>query len=197
VKRYALVRGLAAQQNCETLDSTQRNFVVIVRPTAKLRRLLPLSVSDEPESDTALGDWYVNRLVVDRRPLLLCVSSRSLLAVLVPARDVRRLPNRLGEIVSQRLARLGVARPLVDAELEAMQVAHVAKTADRSVVGVMVDFAKMLPHTLPLGFSDHVGLMEAEEFLWENPCYAGKTDRDVVFPGRDTPDLLRARWGSV
>lgn len=171
--------------------------MVIVRPTAKLRKLLPLSTLAEPASDTALGDWYVNRVVVDRRPLVLCVSSESLLAALVPARNVRSLPNRLGEIVGQRLSRLGVARPLVDAELEAMQATHLAKTSDRSVLGVMVDFAKMLPHALPVGFSDHSGLMEAEEFLWGNPCYAGKSDRDVVFPRMRAPDLLRARWSAV
>jgi len=28
-------------------------------------------------SDTALGDWYVNRLIVDRQPLLLLVSAAS------------------------------------------------------------------------------------------------------------------------
>jgi hypothetical protein len=179
------------------LDSTKRNVVVIVRPTGKLRKLLPVSAADDPKSDAALGDWYVNRTVVDRRPLLLCVSSKSLFSVLVPARDVRRLPDRLGEIVGQRLARLGVARPLIDAELETMQVAHLAKTSDRSVLGVMVDFAKMLPHVLPVGSSDHAGLMAAEEFLWETPCYAGKSDREVVFPRKKAPDLLRARWGAV
>ena len=36
----------------------------------KLARALPVSAGTVPESTTALGDWYVNRLVVDRRPLL-------------------------------------------------------------------------------------------------------------------------------
>jgi hypothetical protein len=49
--------------------------MVVLRPTRKLFRDLPPSSELTAESDTALGDWYVNRLVVDRRPLLLLVSS--------------------------------------------------------------------------------------------------------------------------
>jgi hypothetical protein len=166
--------------------------VVILRPTSKLRKSLPVAPVDGVQSDTALGDWYVNRIVVDRRPLLLLVSSTSLLALLIPARDVRDLPRRLAESVGQRLARLGVPRRLVDAELQAMSSVQIAKTADRSVLGIMVDFAKMLPYALAAGFSDHAGLMEAEEFLWDNPCFAGSPD--VVFPRRRAPDLLSSRW---
>lgn len=46
-------------------------MTVTLRRTQKLARALPLSSESPPPPDTALGDWYVNRLVVDRRPLLL------------------------------------------------------------------------------------------------------------------------------
>ncbi len=167
--------------------------MVILRPTRKLRTPLPVSSDPEPQSDTALGDWYVNRVVIYRRPLLLLVSSASLLAVLIPARDVRTLPNRLAEIIAQRLARLGVPRKPVDAELEAMTPLHVAPPSDRSVLGIMVDYAKMLPAFLEPGFSDHSGLMGAEELLWNNPCHAGKAAEFVVFPRKKTSELLLAR----
>jgi hypothetical protein len=72
--------------------------MVVIRPTQKLRSALPATQPVEP-SDTALGDWYVNRLVVDRRPLLLLVSSESLLPVLVPATHVRELPQHLEDLV--------------------------------------------------------------------------------------------------
>ena len=167
--------------------------MVILRPTRKLRTPLPVSLDPEPQSDTALGDWYVNRVMIHRRPLLLLVNSASLLAVLTPARDVRTLPARLAEIVVQRLARLGVPRKLIDAELETMIPFHVARTSDRSVVGIMVDYAKMLPAFLEPGFSDHSGLMEAEELLWDKPCHAGKPAQFVVFPRRKTLELLQDR----
>jgi hypothetical protein len=168
--------------------------VVILRPTTKLRKYLPVGPVDGAESDTALGDWYVNRVVVDRRPLLLLVSSTSLLAVVVPARNVRELPGRIAELVGQRLGRLGVPRRLIDAELRAMAPVRLAKTENRSVLGIMVDFAKMLPHTSHRDLSDRSHLMETEEFLWGNPCFAGKSAEEVVFPRKRAPDLLRRRW---
>jgi hypothetical protein len=89
--------------------------MVVLRPTRKLRTALPVT-EVTGTSDTALGDWYVNRIVVDRQPLLLLVSSASLLAMLVPARDVRGLPERLADIVANRLARPGVATSRIEAE---------------------------------------------------------------------------------
>jgi hypothetical protein len=52
--------------------------MVVLRPTQKLQRALPVTAAKDVESDTALGDWYLNRLVVDRRPLLLLVSRKGL-----------------------------------------------------------------------------------------------------------------------
>jgi hypothetical protein len=69
-------------------------LMVILRPTQKLRALLATGQPAPGGSDTALGDWYVNRLVVDRQPLLILVSSTSLLPLLVPARDVQGLAGR-------------------------------------------------------------------------------------------------------
>ncbi len=79
--------------------------MVTLRVTRRLQDVLPISGTGR-SPETALGDWYVNRLVVDRRPLLLFVSSASLLPMLVPARDVRELPERLAGLVKARLSRL-------------------------------------------------------------------------------------------
>jgi hypothetical protein len=171
--------------------------MVILRPTVRLRKHLPLSTDSDATSGTALGDWYVNRIVVDRRPLLLLVSSTSLLAALVPARDVRRFPERLGDVVAQRLGRLGVSKSLIDAELGAMTEVGIAKTVDRSVLGITVDYAGMLRYMLDPGFAEHEGLMEAEELLWENPCHAGRSFDQVVFPRKKAPEVLKARWAAV
>jgi uncharacterized protein DUF6933 len=56
--------------------------MVILRATKKLSSALPASHTVPTCSDTALGDWHVNRIVVDRRPLLLLVRSTSLLPLL-------------------------------------------------------------------------------------------------------------------
>ena len=81
--------------------------MVVLRPTKKLARAL-VATGGSAQSDTVLGDWYVNRVVVDRRPLLLLVCSASLLAIVEPARDVRALPRRLAALAEARLRRLGV-----------------------------------------------------------------------------------------
>lgn len=170
--------------------------MVVLRRTRKLERLLPVSASPPAPSDTALGDWYVNRLTVDRQPLLLLVSSRSLLPILLPARDVRSLPDRLSDIVAARLRRLGVAAFLVGAELRAMEAVAVSVTTDRSVVGIMVDFAKSIPFHLEPGGWDETTLPFIEARLAETPCHAGRRFEDVVFPERKAPALLLARWGA-
>ena len=170
--------------------------MLILRPTRKLRSRLPVRANDPGSSDNALGDWYVNRIVIHRRPLLLLVPSKSLLAVLAPARDVRGLPLHLPDLVAQRLGRLGIAASVIDAELRSMEPVELAKTVDRSVLGIMVDYAKMLWYDLDPGFSEGVDLQEAEELLWDNPCYAGRSFEEVVWPRKKTAALLLARWSA-
>jgi hypothetical protein len=91
--------------------------MVVLRATKKVLSKLSAEPGRVAASDTALGDWYVNRLVVDRQPLLLLVSACSLLSLLLPARDVRTLPGRLPTLVATRLQRLGIAAALIDAEV--------------------------------------------------------------------------------
>lgn len=167
--------------------------MVILRATRKLHESLPPG-PDPGQSDTALGDWYMNRLVVDRRPLLLLVSSRSLLPRLLPARDVRSLPSRLPEVVAARLRRLGIASATIDAEIGAMVPVVVASTVDRSVLGIMVDFGKAVPcHLEPAGWDDGT-LPFVEAQLAETPCYAGRSFEETVFPDDRAPALPASRW---
>ena len=78
-------------------------MTVILRRTEKLADVLPISAGVPVESDTGLGDWYVNRIVHDRKPLLLLVSAITLLPILILARNVRALPTQLPELVRRRL----------------------------------------------------------------------------------------------
>lgn len=168
--------------------------MVVLRATKKVLSQLSTAPSAVAPSDTALGDWYINRLVVDRQPLLLLVSSRSLLALLVPAREVRTIPDRLTELVATRLRRLGITETLIDAEVAAMEPVRVAATQDRSVLGSMVDFAKAIPFYLPIGGWDLTTLPFIESRLAETPCRVSARHEATIFPERATPDLLTARW---
>src|SRR5258708_15999178 len=147
------------------------------------------------QSDTALGDWYVNRLVVNRRPLLLLVSSTSLFPILTPARDVSELPTRLVDLVTSRLRRRGIDSGIVDQEAASMCPVRIAQTQDRSVVGIMVDFAKAVPFHLRPGAWDETTLPFVEARLAETPCHAGLRHDQVIWPRRKAAALLAERWG--
>jgi hypothetical protein len=70
----------------------------------------------------------------------------------------------------------------------------VGPTVDRSVLGIMVDFAKAIPHQLRPGLWDEATLHSVERRLAKTPCHAGRSFDRVVFPERRAPDLLRAKW---
>jgi len=168
--------------------------MVILRPTKRLSSALPTTGPVPDCSDTALGDWYANRIVVDRQPLLLLVSSASLLPLLLPARSVRNLPGRLGVLVEARLRRLGIEARAIEAEQKAMRPVVIGPTVDRSVLGIMVDFAKAVPHQLEPGRWNEDTLLLVEERLAETPCHAGQAADRVIFPETKVPALLRAKW---
>jgi hypothetical protein len=171
--------------------------VVILRRTQRLTADLPDIVQPSAHSDTALGDWYVNRIFIDRRPILILISSRSLLPVLLPARNVRSLPQRLAEIVAKRLERLQVPSHVIEAEARAMAPVVVARTDDRSIVGIMVDFAKAVPFYLERGRWDESTLAFVEARLAETPCHASRREEDVIFPETAAPAILARRWDSA
>jgi len=169
--------------------------MVILRATQKVLRSLPETAGDGETSDTALGDWYLNRIIVDRQPLILLVSSKSRLSMLTPARDVKSLPDRIGEMLFVRLQRLGVDPQLVQAEVGAMDVARVGRTCDRSITGQLVDFAKAIPYYIPVGTAaDGARLRLAEDKLAHTPCLCGRSKAETIWPDRDSARLLAERW---
>ena len=170
--------------------------MIILRPTQKLYDVLPPTVSVDVESDTALGDWYVNRIVVDRRPLLVLVSAHALLPLLIPARDVRTLPAQLPGLVAAALRRLEIAPALIAAELAAMASVGVAPTRDRSTLGVLNDTAQRVPFYLRHTDWDAttLPLIEARlvQTLWRLP----KRSKEYLFSLDLVPQLLTDRWGA-
>jgi len=167
--------------------------MVIIRPTKKLHSQLPIrEVSGR--SDSALGDWYVNRVVVARQPLLLLVSSTSLLPMVVPARDVRSLPDRLPALVETRLHRLGMHADLIAAELRSMVPVVTATTVDRSILGTLNDFAKAMPYYLDSVTPGPKSLAGLEAWLEQTPCHSASIGDRVVFPDRKAPEVLGTKW---
>jgi hypothetical protein len=168
--------------------------MVVLRATQKLLKSWPVTAEDDDVSSTALGDWYANRIVIDRRHLVLLLSANSRLAVLTSARDVRSLPARLPGLVAARLGRLGIAERIIRLEVGAMSVARVGRTKDRSLTGQMVDFAKAIPYYLPVNDWDESSLELAEDRLSETPCLCGRSFAETIFPADMTKRLLNDQW---
>ena len=70
----------------------------------------------------------------------------------------------------------------------------VGPPVDRSVLGIMVDFAKAVPYHLEAGFWGDATLRAVEEGLAETPCHATRSSDRVIFPEKKAPELLRAKW---
>ncbi len=168
--------------------------MVVLRATKKVLRYLSPPVESPGESDTALGDWYVNRITVGRRPMLLLVSADSLLPLLAPARDVRRLPDRLTDLVVARLLRLGVDDRLIEAEASVMGEVVVAKTASRSVLGIMNEYAYTVPVYLDPRYGYGLTIEAAEARLADTPCRVTSRAGKALWPDRETSALLDRKW---
>lgn len=170
--------------------------MVIIRATQKVRKYLPATFKDEYISDSALGDWFVNRTIVDRKPLLLFVSSKSLLPMVTPARNVSTITERFAELVSERLKRLGLAEDLIRSEIQIMDEVTVAPTNNRSVTGSMVDFAYHLPYYLPEGNWTDENFKLAEDRLAEIPCRVGHSAKEAIWPAALAKELILEKWGA-
>jgi len=117
--------------------------VFTFRPTAKLaKRLGARPVPDHEPPTTRLGDWYGNLLRVGHHQLILCTSEKSLLSVVLPARDAKRtLSQTLPVAVASLLHALGVPQKRIGLEPQAMRMSVLGKPISRSVLGSMNDLA--------------------------------------------------------
>jgi hypothetical protein len=123
-----------------------------VRCTKKLLdRMRTEPETDPPAPSTILGDWYANVLRVGKQQYILGVSEKTLLPVVLPAVEAKLLPRRLPEAVFDVLKALGIAWSAIDREMKEMQEATVGSTANRSVLGILNEFAFAAPYRLAEG----------------------------------------------
>ena len=145
---------------------TLRCTAVLLR---RLQHLTQAGSGPEPAPTTALGDWYANRLNLGRHRLILCTNERSLLSVVVPAKNLPQLPARLVTAVGRLFMRIGVPPALAWAELQAMQEVRFGPTRSRSVLGSMNDFVYQVDAEFSEG-EEVVYLDEVDLRLSEVPC---------------------------
>ena len=117
-----------------------------IRCTAPLLRKLGIrryTLSAEAATSTALGDWFVRPYNRGRHRLLLCSSAASLLTVVVPAKDLPSMPQRISTALHELLFALGVDLPAIASEVGEMEASEFAPSNNPTVLGSMTDLGHM------------------------------------------------------
>ena len=119
--------------------------MLVVRGTKKLRDRVKAPVSGEATSTGLLGDWFATALFW-RPQVALVVNARTYLPLFMPLAPAPKLLDRLPDEIARVLDLHGFDQTAIDAELAHMADVALAPTNDRSVVGVMNEFAFLGEH---------------------------------------------------
>ncbi|MGQ0825473.1 MAG: plasmid pRiA4b ORF-3 family protein [Actinomycetota bacterium] len=191
--------------------------MLVVRGTKKLRdRLKGAPAADRDVSTTSLGDWFATALFW-RPQVALLVNQRTLLPVFVELAPAATLLDRVPGAIETVLRRHGVDKAFLVAEQDAMSEVRIAPTNDRSVVGVMNEFAFHAEYLWKEGPRDLQALSLRMSSLILGPLHdrSGSPDRElaavvgateplatvIAFPGQpasaDPAPRTRATSGNV
>lgn len=135
---------------------------------------------------TILGDWYANVLYSRPHQVVLCVSERSLLPVVLHAKEAHTLAPRLTLAVAQVLQRLGVGAALIEKEQSEMLAFAYSRTQNRKVLGQLNDL--MFQLSWRLHDRPHESFLAHSLDLAQTPCGA----IGHGFPDKLTIELFQA-----
>ena len=111
-----------------------------MRATKKLLdRIGPPNLGDQEQSTTLMGQWYATAIFW-KPQVALFVSEPTLLPVLMPLAPAATLLARFPRQATAALAAHRTPQAIIDQELRQMRDRRLAKTANRSVVGIMNEF---------------------------------------------------------
>ena len=114
--------------------------MLVLHATKKLRdRVKTIPGQGSETSTTRLGDWYATA-VFWRPQVCLFANEATLLPVLVPLAPSATLAARFPDALSDVLAAHGATDEFIAAERAEMGQVRLAKTSNRSVVGIMNEF---------------------------------------------------------
>lgn len=123
--------------------------------------------ADERPSTTLLGSWYAT-VWFWRPQVALFVNETTLFPVLIPMAPAAGVVRRFISALPEAFAEYELHPRFVDAELTDMAEHRLAKTASRSVLGVMNEFKFMADHRLDTG--DDIDLQGMASWLAQTPC---------------------------
>ena len=163
--------------------------MITLRCTRKLLDLLDQVPKDDPPSPTAaLGDWYANVIPTLAGDLIIFVNERTFLSVALPVEAIDGLVPRFVTRVYNLLLMIDVPQEVARLERDELRPVTFAKTASRSVLGVMKDVA--------LGY-DHAAARFLEDGevprIWEAELAMSRrihSPTDYAFPFKVAKALL-------
>jgi hypothetical protein len=142
------------------------------------------------ESTTWLGDWY-GTVLFGRPQLALLVNEQTLFPVLMPLAPAASLSDRFPAALGETLATVGVDYRFIEAELAEMVEGRWAKTANRSVIGVMNEFSFLATDLRRRrGVTDPI---EVALWLAQTPC--GPLYKRHISPDRELAAAV-ASWSA-
>ena len=140
----------------------------VIHATKKLRD----RVHEEPDSTaarstTALGAWYATVLFW-KPQIALFVNETTLLPVFVPLAPAATVVERFPEHLRATLQAHSIDPTFISAEMAAMTEHRLAKTANRSVVGIMNEFTHLASYVHPP--AGPAELIDLSRWLAQTPC---------------------------
>lgn len=150
-----------------------------------LDRIKPSAIAPDGASGTLLGNWYATALFWKPQVALL-VNEKTLLPVLMPLAPATDLATRFPVHLADVLAAHGVPQQFIDHELAQMNEVQYAKTSNRSVVGIMNQFAYLAE-----GYREYLetrDLLTLSLRLSETPC--SPLYKRAVSPDRELKRMI-------
>jgi hypothetical protein len=151
--------------------------MIVIRATQRLLKNSGIVPDAEPpETTAALGDWFAISMVLPgRRPVVLYVSSATLLAVLVPGRAIHTTVPGFRDRLGALLSRLGLSGEWADRVIGEAAEHVIARTDSRRMLGIMNDIVASMPY-----YADQ-SLEELELRLADTP-YSAPESPGYLFP---------------
>ena len=161
--------------------------MLVVRGTKKFRERVGDTSPTDGQPTGLLGGWYANALFW-RPQVALFVNETTRLPVFVPLAPAKSVIDRFPAEFEKVARRLGVDSAGLSGELHEMEHWLVAKTASRSVLGTMNDFAHMADNYRWL--HDEVDLVDLAAWLAHTPCGTSSCSGNVLWPDEALRSLL-------
>ncbi|MCD6577321.1 MAG: hypothetical protein J7K66_04820 [Anaerolineaceae bacterium] len=162
--------------------------MITFRCTKKLRKYLgAIPAENAPPPTAALGDWYANLVPTCAGDLILFASEKSLLTVALPIWESDRLVPLFRIRVANLLWMIGIPPKIIAREVSHFDQVQFCKTASRSVLASMNDFA--WHYQIMAEESDgesRLSLSKAEVKMAQMPCGALR----YQFPSEVAKELL-------